>query len=147
MYKDSDDRDPLIYAGPAWDYDLSFGNMSDRGSSPEGDYMTAQSRRTGNLYWLLSRHPDFMDRVRELWREKFRPAAEILLGKETAGEGSVIRPLDDYAESIRASAKMNYTRWEAAKTTAEKAGKNFDNACEYLKKWIKKRTAFMDEHY
>ena len=27
LYKDSDLVDPLFYAGPSWDYDLSFGNM------------------------------------------------------------------------------------------------------------------------
>ena len=147
MYKDADDRDPLIYAGPAWDYDLSFGNMADRGHSATGNYVTALSRRTSNLNWLLSRHPDFMDRVRQIWREKFRPATAVLLGEKEAGEAGVIRPLDDYIECIRASAKMNYIRWGVSKTTDEKAGGSFDNACEYLKKWITKRTAFMDETY
>ena len=143
MYKDSDERDPLIYAGPAWDYDLSFGNMGDRGTSPEGGYITSLSRRASNLYWLLSTHPEFMDRVGEMWKERFLPAAEILLGEREAGEESVIRSLDEYIESIRASAKMNYTRWQPSSATSDKAGGNFDNACDYLKKWIRKRTEFM----
>lgn len=147
MYKDSDERDPLIYAGPAWDYDLSFGNMKDRGHSPAGRYMTETSRKTSNLNWLLSRHEDFMDRVSEIWRESFRPAAAILLGEREPAEGSVIRPLDDYAAAIRASAEMNYARWGVGKNTDEKAGKSFDNAVAYLKKWITERTAFMDGIY
>ena len=121
--------------------------MSDRGFYAAGDYLTAVSRRTGNLYWLLSKHPDFMARVRELWKEKFRPAAEILLGNGEMEEGSVVRPLDDYIERIRASAGMNYARWNVGESTAAKAGKSFDNACRYLKQWITERTAYMDEQY
>jgi hypothetical protein len=147
MYKDSDERDPLIYAGPAWDYDLSFGNMRDRGYQATGNYMTAVSRKTSNLNWLLSRHADFADRVGELWRERFGPAAEVLTGAREAAEGNLIRPLDEYAAAIRASAEMNYARWGVGKNTDEKAGKSFENAVAYLKKWIAERTAFMDGVY
>ena len=88
-----------------------------------------------------------MDRVSEIWRESFRPAAAMLLGEREPAEGSVIRPLDDYAAAIRASAEMNYARWGVGKNTDEKAGKSFDNAVAYLKKWITERTAFMDGIY
>ncbi len=147
MYKDSDERDPLIYAGPAWDYDLSFGNMGDRGYKATGNYVTAISRKTSNLYWLLSRHDAFMDRVRETWRERFRPAAAILLGEAEAPEGSVLCSLDEYTERIRKSAEMNYARWGIPRVTDEKAGGSFENAAAYLKRWIAARTAFMDEVY
>ena len=147
LYKDSDERDPLIYAGPAWDYDLSFGNMVDRGHSAKGNYMTSLSRRTSNLYWLLSLHPDFMERVRETWTDRFYPAAAILLGEREAGDDSVIRPLDEYVERIRASAGMNYIRWGVSDTTDPDAGKNYENACGYLREWITKRTAFMKDNY
>ena len=147
LYKDADERDPLVYAGPAWDYDLAFGNMRDRGYSPEGNYLTAISRRTSNLYWLLSRHETFMQEVDGIWREKFRPATAILLGETEAPEGSVLRSLDGYAERIRKSAEMNYARWAVSRNTDENAGGSFDNAVAYLKRWITRRTAFMDEHY
>ena len=147
LYKDSDERDPLIYAGPAWDYDLSFGNMVDRGHSAKGDYMTSLSRRTSNLYWLLSRHPDFMERVREAWAGRFYPAAAVLLGEREAGKDCVIRPLEEYIERIRDSAGMNYYRWGASNTTDPDAGKNFENACIYLREWITKRTAYMKDNY
>ncbi len=147
MYKDSDDRDPLIYAGPAWDYDLSFGNMPDRGYSASGNYITTISRKSSSLYWLLSRHPDFMDRVRTIWREKFSPATEILLGNRQPGPDSAVCSMDEYIDRIRASAKMNYARWGFGNTTDKDAGKNFDNACHYLKKWITNRTAFMNQNY
>ena len=144
MYKDADDRDPLIYAGPAWDYDLSFGNMADRGYGADGNYVTTLSGKAHNIYWLLARHGDFMDRARAIWAEKFRPAAAILLGERKAGENSVVRPLDEYAANIRDSARMNYARWGFGNTTDRDAGRSFSNACAYLKKWITRRTAYMD---
>ena len=147
MYKDSDDRDPLIYAGPAWDYDLAFGNLGDRGTSATGNYITAVSHKTGNIWWVLSRHDDFMDLVREIWMERFRPAAAVLLGEREAGAGSVVRSLDSYAEAIRDSAKMNYARWNVSKTTFEKSAGSFENAVSYLKEWIAGRTGFMDGEY
>ena len=147
MYKDSDSRDPLIYAGPAWDYDLAFGNMSDRGNSPAGNYITAMSHKTGNIWWLLSRHGDFMDLVRKTWTEKFRPAAAVLLGEREAEAGSVVRSLDEYVESIRASAEMNFARWSVPTKIYGPSAGSFENAVCYLKKWITDRTKFMDGEY
>ena len=147
MYKDSDDRDPLIYAGPAWDYDLAFGNLGDRGTMASGNYITAISRKTGNIWWLLSRHEDFMALVRKIWTEKFRPAAAVLLGEQEAGEDSAVRSLDSYVDAIRDSAKMNYARWTVSKTTYALSAGSFENAVSYLKKWIAGRTEFMDGEY
>ena len=144
LYKDSDSVDPLIYAGPSWDYDLSFGNMPDRGYPAAGAYLTAYHRNL-NLYWLLSCHGDFCDRVREVWQQLFRPAAEVLLGEKEAEPDGIVRSIGEYRERISASAEMNRLRWgvsSAAKGGG--SGENFGNAVRYLEKWIRERTAWMD---
>ena len=110
LYKDSDLVDPLIYAGPSWDYDLSFGNMKDRGYLATGKYV-AEYRRKHNLYWLLSRHDSFRKKTEEIWRETFRPALSVLTGETEAEPDGILRSLDEYQERIRASAEMNYRRW------------------------------------
>ena len=147
LYKDSDQNDGRFYAGPSWDYDLSFGNMKDRGHAGGGAYLTS-TRRTSNLYWLLDGQESFRAKVRELWKEAFRPAVSVLLGEaEPVGE-SRVRSLDRYAEMIRASAAMNYARWGLNNAaSAREAGGGFDRSVEYLKKWISVRTAWMDETY
>ena len=147
LYKDSDTRDPLIYAGPAWDYDLAFGDMADRGTEPRGNYITAMSHKTGNIWWLLSLHEDFMDRVRRNWEEAFRPAAAVLLGEAEAGEGCPVKPLDKYVEAIRDSAKMNFARWSVPTEIYKASAQSFENAVSYLEKWIRERTAYMDGVY
>ena len=147
IYKDSDLRDPLIYAGPSWDYDLSFGNMKDRGTSPGGRHVVL-SRQTRNLWWLLSRHESFDGRLKEIWQESFCPAAAILLGERERTPGGCLKSLEEYRTEIEASAGMNFARWGVnSEASAREAGGSFDNAYRYLKNWITERTAWMDEQY
>ena len=142
LYKDSDLVDPLVYAGPAWDYDLCFGNMEKKGSSSTGAWIGSISRKSYNLYWLLSKQPDFMQRVESLWQEIFLPAARRLLEPSEDGAGCV-RTIQEYADAIRDSAAMNYARWGVGKEAASFAGTSFDSAVKYLKKWIRERTDWM----
>ena len=147
LYKDSDLADPRIYAGPSWDYDLCFGNMGDRGYSPNGKYLTAY-RKKNNLYWLLYTHETFRDRVEEIWEKTFRPAAAVLLGEQEAAPNGILRSLDEYRERISASVEMNYTRWGVSRdATGAGSGGDFGKAFAYLKKWITERTAWMDGEY
>jgi len=145
LYKDSDLVDPLIYAGPSWDYDLSFGNMADRGFSSTGKYVTAY-RKSSNLYWLLYEQETFRKAVGKVWQDVFRPAAAVLLGeKEPNG---VLRSLKEYREQIADSAAMNYKRWTVSRdASGPNSGENFDHAVKYLEKWITERTAWMDGEY
>jgi len=147
FYKDSDRTDPLVYAGPSWDYDLSFGNMKDRGYSATGAYITG-TRRNNNLYWLLWGHEEAREEIREVWRTVFRPAAAVLLGEKEEQPGDAVRSLKGYREGIAASAAMNYARWGIGRdASAEDAGGSFDRAADYLENWIARRTAWMDEAY
>ena len=147
LYKDSDRTDPLIYAGPSWDYDLSFGNMKDRGYSPGGRHAVL-SGRPSNLWWLLSRHEGFMKQVREIWKESFRPAVAVLLGEAAGNAGGSLKSLDEYRAEIEASAAMNFARWGInSDASAREAGESFDHAFRYLKNWISERTAWMDGQY
>ena len=145
LYKDSDLVDPLIYAGPSWDYDLSFGNMKDRGYLATGKYV-AEYRRKHNLYWLLSRHDSFRKKTEEIWRETFRPALSVLTGETEAEPDGILRSLDEYQERIRASAEMNYRRWGTSHAVTA-GGEDFDRAVAYLKRWIAERTTWMDREY
>ena len=147
IYKDSDKVDPLLRAGPAWDYDLSFGNMSDRGHSSGGNFLI-NFKQKNNLYWLLYNKEDFREQLSALWQESFFPAAQILLGEKPPEENSVIRPFDEYCDAVRDSVEMNNRRWGiSTNATAKEAGGSFDQAVKYLKKWITERTAAMDQQF
>ena len=147
LYKDSDQADPLIYAGPAWDYDLCFGNMKNRGYSPQGRYVTAY-RRDLNLYWKLYNHSSFRETAGRIWQDVFQPAVAVLLGDCRGNRDSAVCSIEEYSDGIRASAAMNYRRWPISRdATGPRSGESFDNAVAYLKKWITERTAWMDEEY
>ena len=147
FYKDSDRTDPLVYAGPSWDYDLCMGNMADRGIAPGTPYVTVY-KRNSNLYWLLYRHEAFRELTGQIWQRDFRPAVAVLLGEKEAEPGGIIRSLDEYKERISASAAMNYKRWPVcSKATKKEAGWSFDHAVEYIRTWMTERAAWMDETY
>ncbi len=147
MYKDSDLADPLIYAGPAWDYDLSFGNMRDRGEATGTPYVTVY-RRNSNLYYLLYNHEAFRKLTGLIWQRDFRPAVEVLTGEREPEPDGIVRPMDEYVERISASADMNYHRWApSSDATKKEAGLNFGNAVEYLRKWITERAEWMSKTY
>ena len=147
LYKDSDRIDSRFYAGPSWDYDLSFGNMKDRGWRPEGNYLT-NDRKKNHIHWLVYSHASFQEEVREVWRKLFLPAARILTGEREAAEGSAVCSLDEYRRRIEASAEMNFKRWYVnTAATVREAGQTFSHAVDYLKGWIRARNAWMENQY
>lgn len=147
FYKDSDLVDPLIYAGPSWDYDISFGSMKSRGESPEGDYMTKLRVGPTNLYSQLGKHEDFMEQVGANWREVFRPAMAILMGETPATGNSGLRSLDQYESTLKASAAMNTARWGNSNKLSARAGRDFTSGVKALKSWIRKRIDYLDKRY
>ena len=146
FYKDSDLIDPKIYAGPAWDYDLSFGNMNDRGVLTTAGYLN-NNKQDNNIYWLLYSHKEFRELVAKRWCSVFRPAAGILLGETPPQEGSALRSFEDYREGVRASAAMNFRKWGKNHATSKESGEFFSTAVPYLENWIRIHTAAMDEMY
>ena len=147
FYKDSDRVDPLIYAGPSWDYDISFGSMTSRGESPQGDYMTKLRVGPTNLYSQLGKHEDFMEQVAENWRESFRPAMAILLGEAQPSGNSPLLSLDGYEAALKASAAMNAARWGNPGILSARVGKDFTSGVKALKAWIRKRVDYLDKRF
>ena len=147
LYKDSDRVDPLVYAGPSWDYDLCFGNMADRGYRTDGEYLTAYHRNY-NIYWLLSGHETFRAEVNALWKADFRPVVAVLLGEKEKAPDGIVCSLAEYRQRISASAQMNTRRWGTNnEAKGSGSGGNFDNAIKYMENWIRKRTEWMDGEY
>ena len=144
IFKDSDLVDRLIYAGPSWDYDLSFGNMDSRGASAGGEYLRVLRVGSINFYAQLAKHEDFMEAVAENWREVFRPALAILLGDAPATGNSGLRSLDKYHDQLKNSAKMNEVRWGKVTKLSKKAGTDFDSGVNALESWIRRRVNSLD---
>ena len=117
MYKEKDSVDPLLYAGPAWDYDFSYGNHRKGMNNPKRlDFVYRRSRENWFLArWFLT-HEDFQQETRKVYEEEVYPALEILMGRKKAPEGSALKSLDEYKAAIEDSAAMNYTLETGADT-------------------------------
>ena len=139
MFKEPDSIDPKLYAGPAWDFDWSYGNNHKGMNNPKKmDFVYTRSSVHWFLaHWMLT-HEDFQKETRKAFEEEVYPALEILMGRKKAPEGSTLKTLDEYQAAIAASAEMNFTRWAAGSNQVidKNSGMTFEKSCAYLKNWI-----------
>lgn len=146
MYKDADSVDGRLYAGPGWDYDLSFGNKDDGLRNPTKlDYVFRRSSDKSYLYhWLLTQQ-DFVAETRRIFDEEFEPAAEVLLGWREPRPGSPLKTVAEYQEAIRQSAAMNFTRWSARAIPDvwDGSGRTFEDAGNFVANWAQQRLVMM----
>ena len=150
FYKDSDRVDPLLYAGPCWDYDLSMGNMYAPnfiiGTMPTRDYVAVYSTKPTNLYRALYLHEDFKALLKQMYRERVRPALAILMGETDAGTGDSIHSFDAYAAEIEASSEMNFTRWPESTVNGyyKKSGTTHEKSLAFVKNFLQVRMEYLD---
>lgn len=150
FYKDR--GSDLLFAGPAWDYDLSYGNIRQEGfvkhSYGHSFYLPTYGSRE---FWYnnLIAHPVFEQLVIETYREAFHPLLEVLMGLCPADGYAPVQSLDDYHDAIKQSAEMNFVRWNPAsiKDYYKGAGKTFDSGVDYLKYFLEYRLAFLDDEW
>ena len=144
FYKDVDAIDAKIYAGPAWDYDLTFGNVR---HNPLKLYLRSYEEKHSEFWYpQMHRFEAFEQLLGQLWRETYSPLAHGLLGQN---DQSPLRPITEYAEEIRASAAMNALRWPigTVKGRDPAIGNSFSSALEYLLYYMETRLNVLDEHF
>jgi len=141
LYKDRDDRDPLIHMGPVWDYDLAFGNA---------DYLDAfntigwnygiPSDGWGTPFWwgkLLS-DSYFANRVNCRWHA-FRQG--IL------SDDALMTQIDTYVDEIGEAVDRNFVQWPIHGIYIwpnPYVGNTYEEDLTYMKNWILSRLAWMD---
>lgn len=127
LYKQADD--PLLYAGPVWDFDLSCGKTS------FGNY----PKLTQHVQWLddtqgkwlrqLGTYPDFAEYTKEQYCDSFSPALSYFLTHELS---DIITPLVPALE-------MNALRWDKDDMSLD--------TIKILYDWISERQTFLDTYY
>ena len=148
-YKPADSVSRKMLAGPAWDYDTTFGDYARTTTKalldPEGLYLTT---RNASRYWWpqLYAKEDFRAGVKAHWAAEYRAVMSILCGLEEDSAGR-LKSVDAYAGAIRDSAAMNFTLWpmRQASDNIASCGKTFDKNIDYLKNFIEKRMRYLDE--
>lgn len=135
FYKMPDSIDTKVYCGPLWDYDLSLGNAPEwfvGDEKPEGIIQT----RLSNWYAALWEKQEFQDAVITTYNNVFKPYMQALIAD---GGG-----IDANVAIVEQSAKMNLLRWQW-KRELSLALPDYESQIAFLKLFIEKRLAYMDE--
>ncbi len=147
-FKDSDLVDGKIYAGPIWDYDLSFGNITAEnfrlGRLPERDYVVTYTTKKTNLYRALYAHEEFKELLRATYLQTVRPALAVLLGeKEGTGDFS---SLQNELAKIEDSCEMNFTRWPESIVSGydRESGTTHAQSVDFLMRFLRRRVDYLD---
>lgn len=128
LYKQK--QDPLLYAGPVWDFDNSCGKMH------VGYYPQLTSHmlwlEDGRGQWLtaLSKQDNFLAYTTQRYQENLSPALTMFLN-------------DDYwniAVPLSSAAKMDALRWDKDEDDVQKE-------LTQLYEWLSERQAFLDDYY
>lgn len=149
FYKSTDADNPLVYCAPVWDQDNILGANESFGQ-PSRFYICNASAPANMWFPQAMKIPEFKQYVIQLYQEVYAPALKILLGMETDPKG-ILLSLDQYAEEIEASAKMDNVRWPIEANRPMnfniKTGSNQASNIEYLRLYIDRRLVFLDKQW
>lgn len=125
-----------LYAGPAWDYDVIFGNntLDEMSSNPEGITELSDHIYGPDLYSALMDQQDFREAVFACFENIFRSMVYELL--ETG--------IDELSEWTRASIEMDHVRWQEMDNRYQYY-ESYEDNLRYLKYFLEKRTKFLEE--
>ena len=137
-------QDGKLYAGPAWDYDLSTGNVNNtltssavKASYPTDGFMHDKT----NFYRWLCDKDWFQDEIKDV----FNAHSEYILN--IAADGGLLDTMRArYSDVI----DHNYTRWNVAKwwmNYQRKPLKTYEENYAVLKNWCAERGAWLAEYY
>lgn len=133
----------IMYAGPIWDYDLSFTTGYDFNSQLAGNpenFWAATKYLASTLITIES----FRDAVKEYLDSEdgeFYLAAQNMLGED----GNIMK----FSQNVYASQKMNYKLWDIThdETAAFRCGdeETYENAVDFLLDFAEKRLEWLSE--
>ncbi len=149
LFKDVDQKSPLFFMGPAWDYDAALGNFARSSASKEWwpQFFSANADQGEPYYWYpaLYQQPDFYKNAVSAFYRDYVPVLEVLLGLREGDPEGELRTIDEYAQAIAPSAAMNYVRWPVfnSKARVVKTGANYEENIDFLKNFLQKRMEFL----
>ncbi len=137
FYKDSDTIDGRLYAGPVWDYDVSWGNspayLGQISTSPER--LSRLSSHSDSSVWFqnLYHKPEVYEKIVSCYAQEISPYLTLLADE--------ILPMLD--EITAASAAMDQVRWEDQYARNGYSGDRSEQIT-FITDYIKARKDFLD---
>lgn len=146
MYKDADSD--MMYMGPVWDYDLSYGignkNLYTICQKPDG-WFTAVVTLTSNLYQI----PEFRETVNDVYASAMKPLLEnVLLGDvDAVSDDGRLHSLYYYESLTDDSRLCNSLIWSLfSYNGAYNTGRTYAENLEFLEKYLSDRVVWLNEN-
>jgi hypothetical protein len=138
LYKDRDDIDPLLHAGPVWDFNLSFGKAwyeQDRDiyvgwEINHNKRLTFDTPKIPFWWEKLAREPNFAHQAAQRW---FELRATIL------NKDSLYQRIDKLTSEIAEARERNSQHWPEMGDSDD-----YLQEINYLKNWINNRIDWID---
>lgn len=138
FYKDSDTIDGRLYAGPVWDYDVSWGNspayLGQISTSPERLSRLASHSDSSVWFQSLYHKPEVYEKIVSCYAQEISPYLTLLADE--------ILPMLD--EITAASAAMDQVRWEEQYARNGYSGDRSEQIT-FITDYIKARKDFLDQ--
>ena len=152
FYKPEDEVSDRFFAGPAWDYDSSFGSYAREDNAKRvltGSGLWIGGGNVNRLWWpALYSQADFRSGVRAAWKETMKPVILALLGRDSPA-ADAFPTLWEYADSIRASYEMNLVRWPRLPNPSGvvNTGHTLDMNITHLENFLTERLQFLSAEW
>ncbi len=141
LYKDRDDRDPRFHAGPAWDYDIAFGNCYYGGAelSSGWQYLYEEDDHPIPFWWeRLMTDIYFTENLRCRWNQ---------LREGVLHTDSIHEYIDGLVEHIGDAATHNFASFPIMGSYVwpnPYIANTYQEEVFYLKNWISQRASWLD---
>lgn len=138
FYKDSDSVDGKLYAGPIWDYDVTFGNtpfyLGNISDKPDKLTKLAAHEYTSAWFCALYEKPDFYENITDCYENEISSYLAQLTEQV----------LPELTDTIAASAEMDRIRWQDQYLTIKSKEESPEESIAFLSNYITDRKAFLD---
>ncbi len=137
-------KDGKLYAGPAWDYDMSTGNTN-------ADLVSAHARNTAktdgilqdtkNFYKYIGRKSWFVDEVKKAYEENYDYMVSLF------AENGL---LDTWSNESKDIFDRNWTVWRVSRhwyNYQKPPLATYQLNLDFLKNWLNERNSWLFDHY
>ncbi|HKX60606.1 MAG TPA: CotH kinase family protein, partial [Verrucomicrobiae bacterium] len=135
-------RNGKLTMGPAWDWNLSFGNADyHEGDNPRGWYYDLLRESEICWYRRLSEDPEFMQRTIDRWAE---------LRRTVFSRTRILRRIDEMAAELNEAQSRNFRRWPILGRSVNPnsfVGRTYQEEIDWMKDWAARRIDWIDSQF
>jgi hypothetical protein len=136
------DRNKLLQMGPAWDWNLSFGNADGKqGYMPEYWLWPQLDDQQYSWFRRLFEDPDFAQRYVDRWAQ---------LRTNVFATSNILARIDVMAKLLGPAQQRNFAKWEIlGREVAPNyfVGDDYAEEVNWMKQWIEKRLTWIEKQF